>query len=901
MAVGAFRPGTFIIILSLAFIGLYDYLLNYESNNCQMTYMFEYPEYLPIPMTDDIKERFPTYGLYLYGEGDYAREHRNFRMSGIPVLFIPGNDGSHKQVRSLGSVAYRKWLDESLPFHFDFYSVDFNEELSAFVGDALQRQTAFTEAAINKILSLYTSTKSVVLVGHSMGGMVARALFTIPGFQNEKVHTIFTQATPHQMPVIALDYELAEFYRRVNEFWTNKSNSTLLKTSVFSTAGGFRDIQVRRDLVSLRGLVAFDTSWDTNTKSVPRGWVSTDHRCHVWCKQIVLATVRAMIDMVDKKTKKFAVNPVFKRKVILHHFYKNSGSKTYRQNYNRLIELGANVKTEMRPKSSWRYNRKEVNVNRYFATKITQKASFIILTQNLKAKNYLGGCLLDSSCDKLENLSPYAELVPSNELKVIKLNSDEIAKFSSIVTIIPKASRDVHVYAEAFNPDKRSVVWSLPKAFVPLISTFFSYQTLVEKTEKNAIFYNLTLTSIDHIMNVYKIYITTLNCNNADDRNVLSKIHIPWISDDSYDELEKDANSTITVRLPVSKPPQWNLSAQVHLYLNPQCEYTIGIQLAFVELLGQFFRFYTVNCLSAMIAILSFLIADECRRLCQPSSQEKPLKSYNWPHFLKILPITFVANWTLGTKDSRELFQKISIPPPDSFDMDERGLWFTALFMYNFLLGTAILSCTFFIASNCLEIFSWIVRKFSGLIGHNKIDSFIWYLVIVTHFISVPIAAFTCGSLGVLITVTSLLLRHIFCRENRDVAEDIKRHKLRILLIYMLVIISLLTSPSLIHLVRGIFGTVDPWRTPCVAVCVSVSLLVWADLPSLKGPLSGEFIDIASGLFYIGGHIIFIYGLASLYRITNILSVLFTIFALLGILARFLESAENQKTKIKED
>lgn len=205
-------------------------------------------------MTDDVKERFPTYGLYLYGEGQYARNHKNLKMSGIPVLFIPGNDGSHKQVRSLGSVAYRKWQDENLSFNFDFYSVDFNEELSAFMGDALKRQTAFVELAINKILSLYTNTKSVVLVGHSMGGIVARALFTIPGFQNDKVHTIFTQATPHQMPVIALDYELVEFYKKVNEFWSNKSNSSLLKTSVFSTAGGFRDIQVRRDLVSLRGV-----------------------------------------------------------------------------------------------------------------------------------------------------------------------------------------------------------------------------------------------------------------------------------------------------------------------------------------------------------------------------------------------------------------------------------------------------------------------------------------------------------------------------------------------------------------------------------------------------------------------------------------------------------------------
>ena len=42
---------------------------------------------------------YPAYGLYLYGEGLYAQETRALKLTGAPVLFLPGNAGSYKQGR----------------------------------------------------------------------------------------------------------------------------------------------------------------------------------------------------------------------------------------------------------------------------------------------------------------------------------------------------------------------------------------------------------------------------------------------------------------------------------------------------------------------------------------------------------------------------------------------------------------------------------------------------------------------------------------------------------------------------------------------------------------------------------------------------------------------------------
>ena len=88
----------------------------------------------------------------------------------------------------------------------------------------------------------------------TQGGMVARALFTLPDFDTSQVSTIITQATPHQAPVVTLDPYVADFYGQVNSHWARENNVRLADVTVFSTGGGFRDILVRSDLTSLRGV-----------------------------------------------------------------------------------------------------------------------------------------------------------------------------------------------------------------------------------------------------------------------------------------------------------------------------------------------------------------------------------------------------------------------------------------------------------------------------------------------------------------------------------------------------------------------------------------------------------------------------------------------------------------------
>ena len=70
-------------------------------SDCEMTWMFSWPQYQRLNLSRQLLRSFPQYSLHLYRE-TRLREQPHLdsmplRLSGLPALFIPGNAGSHKQ------------------------------------------------------------------------------------------------------------------------------------------------------------------------------------------------------------------------------------------------------------------------------------------------------------------------------------------------------------------------------------------------------------------------------------------------------------------------------------------------------------------------------------------------------------------------------------------------------------------------------------------------------------------------------------------------------------------------------------------------------------------------------------------------------------------------------------
>ena len=113
----------------------------------------------------------------------------------IPGIFVPGNAGSYRQVRSLASetarrVDARRAASGDAPEEatdarerehvgVDWFTLDFNEELSAFHGAVASRQTEFAAFAIEQVLARYPHGTPVIIAGHSMGA-VSYTHLTLP-------------------------------------------------------------------------------------------------------------------------------------------------------------------------------------------------------------------------------------------------------------------------------------------------------------------------------------------------------------------------------------------------------------------------------------------------------------------------------------------------------------------------------------------------------------------------------------------------------------------------------------------------------------------------------------------------------------------------------------------------
>ncbi|KAA3479539.1 gpi inositol-deacylase [Gossypium australe] len=356
-----FRPSLrgMMLVVAVIWIGvaaLYG-LLKPISNGCIMTYM--YPTYIPISTTEGVSSA--KYGLYLYHEGwkkiDFT-EHLK-KLNGIPVLFIPGNGGSYKQARSLATecdrayqggplertfyreayLAYKEGgngeiADIQLPNQYanrlDWFAVDLEGEHSAMDGQILEEHTEYVVYAIHRILDQYKEShdaresdgaattgslpKSVILIGHSMGGFVARAATIHPRLRRSAVETILTLSSPHQSPPLALQPSLGDYYKSINQEWRKGyevqttrtgryvSGPKLSNVVVVSISGGFNDYQVRSKLESLDGIVPPTHGFMISSTSMKNVWLSMEHQTILWCNQLVVQVSHTLLSLVDSRT-----------------------------------------------------------------------------------------------------------------------------------------------------------------------------------------------------------------------------------------------------------------------------------------------------------------------------------------------------------------------------------------------------------------------------------------------------------------------------------------------------------------------------------------------------------------------------------------------------------------------
>ncbi|MEW5307589.1 MAG: hypothetical protein WDW36_009975 [Sanguina aurantia] len=311
-----------------------------------MTYM--YSGYEEVPALDLIasdqaatgsngsssKQRYSLF-RYLDTSMDAAKDG-SFTGVSVPVLFLPGSGGSYKQGRALAGESLR--LFERIPggrkVRLAWYLADTRQELSAFDGRLLARQTRFVMTCLHYLKQRYSlgsridrkdppgpgsssegssgggggggggpggrggvrngpggsgsgppGVPGVILVGHSMGGVVGSAALAQAAADGSLgpslVSLLLTLATPHQRPPLPTHPSLAAFY-------TNLRSLPTPATPIISLSGGSLDFQVHPSLSALtHSIHPSPYSFSAVVSDLPGIWISARHDEITWCNQLV--------------------------------------------------------------------------------------------------------------------------------------------------------------------------------------------------------------------------------------------------------------------------------------------------------------------------------------------------------------------------------------------------------------------------------------------------------------------------------------------------------------------------------------------------------------------------------------------------------------------------------------
>lgn len=734
-----------IVVVALT-IGFIDILINVESNGCEMTYMYENPQYHKVPLSSKVSSKYPRYNLYVYGEGYYADSLRRLNMHGIPVLFIHGNAGSYKQVRSLASVALRK--AENMAFHFNYFSVDLNEEFSGMMGGTLQQQTEYVHYCIKKILSLYKKARnppsSVVLVGHSMGGVIARALFSLPQFAAHHVHLIITQATPHQQPVVSLDEYLVNFYKKVNHYWAENSDTVLANVTIVSTGGGERDYQVPTWSTSLSNIANDDVSISAATTAVPFAWVSTDHLCAVWCRQIVLITNRALFDLVDRTTNQISNNLDFKKRVLQTHFLEHPGKTRPMRSWKTSIDIDPEAPWILQEKSSWNYHQKQVSKVKYLVSPIPEHGDMELdhftAVSDVLADSWICACTLPQGqkhCSNCTNLSQKGRsLLPKKSYKkYVILKLSELSDYTHIILIVAANSPMSAISAEFYSSNRRHLLSPLPSWF----NLPFSFS-------HNALYYQMKFYKMDSVLKAYTFSLQPYNCQSRSNDEYAGSViayKLPWANVANYKFIEKNSAGNLSFKLLVPKPYKSRYSdPELQLFLNPYCNYRLLVEWSLIMSLGQFVRFYgwliPAFCVSQlMLAMILQLMRKrtDCHTLMETMWAQK----INW---VLVLPLVAIGESVLR----HFKFFNGYLPHYDGMALTERGVWGSTVPLMLAAITFAIVyihaSIITLIHRILCTIFSEIIPESNLLVGVCRL------LTILVLVLATVLAYAVCGTMS---------------------------------------------------------------------------------------------------------------------------------------------------------
>ncbi|XP_035224963.1 GPI inositol-deacylase-like isoform X2 [Stegodyphus dumicola] len=833
---------------------------------CDMTYMFEYPEYLKIPLKYEVASKFPRYSLYIYGEGKYAESLKAGNIQGNPVLFVPGNAGSHRQVRSLASVALRMGKSLQLHMHFNFYSINFNEEISGLYGGVLNDQMEFLHECVKHIQSLYPSKKKLILIGHSMGGMIARAVFSIPKFDSSAISLILTLATPHKEPVIALDSGIVDFYQKTKETWKYRLKTELRDIPLISIGGGQRDFLVRSDLTSLNFQHKNLMDIHCLTPAIPGVWVSTDHLAIVWCKQLILTICRSFYDLYNERNKQINISESETEMILRHHYVSRyAGTHISQVPYIPFTTFPRSGQWIEMKFNAWRFSRNKVLSDVYLLVPLSLDGDIIIVASGLAKKDWIFGCTKQSAnsetCTEAENLSERGEIIPSRkknvERRFIHLSREYlyVKKYFYLVVYVSPVKNQVEILGERYNSNERTKFATLP-SLLQRPFTFTPVRILSISLVEPVIFYNITIPKSAGIFEATEFQLETRLCKAGSfvGQGII-KMHIPSSNEVSFYHIGTSLGGLTVIPTRVNLLPSEvrNRNVNLQLILDPGCSVVLSATFPLSHVASQFVKFYGTYIVGYTVALLLTFLAGQMKYIGSLGTISPFYKIFGqYPTFLTLVAVPsllFHCIWAQG-------YYLPLFPHPDDIAIWDKSLLSAFLLRtLLYLISCGLIVTVYILMEVFMKFFSnfWIWIRHRNILNATEIPleqtlkgpvRISKLMVIWSSFLAATALVFS-GSLACIFAVVfhlcKVLTMHARCKaeeERRGSNLGTSRWYFHFTLLLLWILVTVLVSPSFISWLKSLEYSLrvpnDPYCLPCLLLIVSSSFLWQLPTPCLN-------------------------------------------------------------------
>lgn len=895
-----------LISIFSALYGVFHYLKSVEDNFCDMTYMFEYPEYLKISLNYNTSVKFPHYNLFIYAEGKYTEDISAHRFEGIPALFIPGNAGSHRQVRSLASVALRMSQSRQTRLHFNFFSIDFNEEISALYGGVLDEQMEFVAECIKHIQTLYSSKKKLVLIGHSMGGVIAKGVFSLSNFDSSDISLILTLASPHRKPVIAIDADIVSLYKKIKHSWRFRKKAELRNMPIISIGGGQRDVLVRSDLTPNDFEHSSNLDIHALTTSIPGVWLSVDHLAIVWCKQLVLTICRSLFDMGSLLNNEIAIKTDVLENILKFHFIAKHSGNSWSSWLPPVHSFPTSGQWIVQDDKTWRFSRAKILSSIYLMIPLSQGGRVLIVASGLNKGDWIYGCTQHSkthskSCVEGESLSNHGEIVPfrkSNiERRIVNLKVQDLRQkgYLSILIYIAPVTSQVEILGEVYSEVDRAKHYNLSP--FERIFSFAPHRIFTISLVEQIVYYNVTFSKSVGIFQAVEFQLETRLCRAGSVVGQgLIKMHNSWSGEVSYYHIRTSLGGITHIPVILQSLPPAHIDPVINLefFFDPECSFVLSAKFPFYLVASQFMKFYGTYTLGYSVSFLLILLSDQMNSV---GSQGMPSTVYGMFGtissfvILVIVPsvlyhLMWISNITLSF-----------LPKPDK--INESYQFFSTLLLRAVLyfISSGVILCVYF----CMEIVLKVISTCTMWWKHKNIlettqmpleqilkdrlqiskSVLVWSSVIAAVCLGMS-SSLACiiASVYYFFKLASMYTRCRMEEDRRGSSAATCKWRFHILLVLLWFFVFVVTYPGLVMWLKTIKFSLklskDVYIFPCAIMVVSAA--VFWQLPS---PFIHSYkYKVVALLIKIIALMTTFYGISSIYRLLYYITTVFCIICI---------------------